>query len=148
MTSEIVRIRRRNTVLAALEAMRQAQPGLSLTSVRVFLYVAENPGISVSELSQVCQVTDATASRVARGLAGPDIDHPLAPSLDLVDFVSDERDPRQRSLRVSARGEVLVARIDKMIRAQSLIAIPHHEDAVRITSDETSAIPVQLSFQT
>lgn len=127
MTSDVVRIRRRNTVLAALEVLRKLHPGLSLTSVRAFLYVAENPGINVSELADVCQMTEATASRVARGLAGPDIDRPLPPSLGLLDYLSSARDPRQRRLRVSEHGLALTARIDQLIWAQTPIE-PRAED--------------------
>jgi DNA-binding MarR family transcriptional regulator len=118
MTFDIVRIRRGNSVLAALEALRKQHTGLSLTSVRAFLYVAENPDINVAELAKVCQMTDATASRVARSLASPDIERPLPPSLGLLDFDSNTNDPRQRRLRLSERGMALARRIDQLILAQ------------------------------
>lgn len=118
MTCDVIRNRRRNTVLAALEVLRRLHPSLSLTSVRAFLYVAENPGINVTDLALACQMTDATASRVARSLAGPDIERPLPPSLGLVDFLSDTHDPRQRMLKVSDRGLALVVWIDQLIEAQ------------------------------
>lgn len=118
MTCDVVRIRRRNTVLAALEVLRRLHPSLSLTGVRVFLYVAENPGINVADLAQACQMTDATASRVARSLAGRNIERPLPPSLGLLEILSDAHDPRQRRLRVSGRGLALARRIDQLIGAK------------------------------
>ncbi|WP_029912695.1 hypothetical protein [Caulobacter sp. UNC358MFTsu5.1] len=122
MTAEVVRIRRRDAVLAALETFRRIHPAISLTSVRAFLYVAENPGINVTELGLACGLTDAGASRVARALAGPRIDRPLPPSLDLLDCVVGVEDPRERRLWLSPRGQALAARIEQLIAAQTPIA--------------------------
>lgn len=124
MTAEVVRIRRRDAVLAALETFRRIHPAISLTSVRAFLYVAENPGINVTELGLACGLTDAGASRVARALAGPKIDRPLPPSLDLLDCVVSADDPRERLLRLTPRGMALVERIEQLIAAQTPIALP------------------------
>jgi DNA-binding MarR family transcriptional regulator len=124
MTAEVVRIRRRDAVLAALESFRRIHPAISLTSVRAFLYVAENPGINVTELALACGLTDAGASRVARALAGPAIDRPLPPSLDLLDCVVGAVDPRERLLRLSPRGQALVERIEQLIAAQTPIVLP------------------------
>jgi DNA-binding MarR family transcriptional regulator len=124
MTTERVRIRRRDTVLAALESFREFHPAISLTSVRVFLYVAENPGINVTELALACGLTDAGASRVARALAGPAIDRPLPPSLGLLTCEVSGVDPRERLLRLSPRGQVLVERIEQLIAAPAPIALP------------------------
>ena len=123
MTAEVVRIRRRDAVLAALESFRRIYPPISLTSVRAFLYVAENPGINVTELALACGLTDAGASRVARALAGRDIERPLPPSLDLLDCVTSPVDPRERLLRLSSRGQALAARIEQLIAAQTPIAL-------------------------
>ncbi len=123
MTAEVVRIRRRDAVLAALESFRKICPTISLTSVRAFLYVAENPGINVSELALACGLTDAGASRVARALAGRGIERPLPPSLDLLDCVTSAVDPRERLLWLSPRGQALAARIEHLIAAQTPIAL-------------------------
>jgi DNA-binding MarR family transcriptional regulator len=123
MTAEVVRIRRRDAVLAALESFRKIYPPISLTSVRAFLYVAENPGINVTELAVACGLTDAGASRVARALAGPHIERPLPPSLDLLDCVTSAVDPRERLLWLSPRGLALAARIEQLIAAQTPIAL-------------------------
>lgn len=129
MTAEVVRIRRRDTVLAALESFRRVHPAISLTSVRAFLYVAENPGINVTELALACGLTDAGASRVARALAGPAIDRPLPPSLDLLDCQVSAVDPRERLLRLSPRGQALAERIEQLIAAHAPIAQPACEPA-------------------
>ena len=123
MTADVVRIRRRDVVLAALEAFRRIHRPISLTSVRAFLYVAENPGINITELALACGLTDAGASRVARSMAGRDIDHPLPPSLGLLDFETGAADPRERLLRMSERGQALAAQIDLLIAARTPIAV-------------------------
>jgi DNA-binding MarR family transcriptional regulator len=135
MTAEVVRIRRRDTVLAALESFRRVHPAISLTSVRAFLYVAENPGINVTELALACGLTDAGASRVARALAGPAIDRPLPPSLDLLDCQVSAIDPRERLLRLSPRGQALAERIEQLIAAHAPIAQPASEPAPEINSE-------------
>jgi DNA-binding MarR family transcriptional regulator len=125
MTAELVRIRRRDAVLATLEAFRRIYPPISLTSVRAFLYVAENPGINVSELALACGLTDAGASRVARGLAGRGVERPLPPSLGLLDCVTSLDDPRERVLRPSAHGQALIERIELLIAAHTPIVLAH-----------------------
>jgi DNA-binding MarR family transcriptional regulator len=119
MTAEGLRIRRRDALLVALEAFRRIYPPISLTSVRVFLYVAENPGINISALARASDLTEASASRVARALAGRGIEKPLPPSLGLLDSVTSPIDPRERLLRLTERGQALVARIELLIAAHT-----------------------------
>jgi DNA-binding MarR family transcriptional regulator len=123
MTAQAARVHRRDGVLAALEMFRRIYPPISLTSVRVFLYVAENPGINVSALAQACGLTEAGASRVARALAGRGIERPLPPSLGLLDSVTSPVDPRERLLGLSERGRALVARIELLIAAHTPIVL-------------------------
>ena len=42
-------MRRRNTVLEALERMRKIEPQLNLMHVLTFLYICENEGLNVSD---------------------------------------------------------------------------------------------------
>lgn len=123
MTPGAVRVHRRDAVLAALEAFRRIYPPISLTSVRVFLYVADNPGINVSALAQACGLTEAGASRVARALAGRGIERPLPPSLGLLDSVTSPFDPRERLLGLTERGRALIARIELLIAAHTPIML-------------------------
>lgn len=124
MTAGAVRIHRRDAVLAALEAFRRIYPQISLTSVRIFLYVADNPGINVSELARACGLTDAGASRVARALAGRGIERPLPPSLGLLDSTTSPLDPRERLLGLTERGRALVAHVELLIAAHTPIVLP------------------------
>jgi DNA-binding MarR family transcriptional regulator len=123
MTAEAVRVHRRDAVLAALEMFRRIYPPISLTSVRVFLYVADNPGIKVSALAQACGLTEAGASRVARALAGRGVERPLPPSLGLLDSMTNPVDPRERLLGLTERGRALVARIELLVAAHAPIVV-------------------------
>jgi DNA-binding MarR family transcriptional regulator len=131
---------RRDAVLAALETFRRIHPSISLTSVRVFLYVADNPGINVTALAQACGLTEAGASRVARALAGRGIERPLPPSLGLLDSVTSPIDPRERLLGLTERGRALVARIELLIAAHTPIT-PSTDPVVR--SDRGAAPAAQ-----
>ena len=57
--------RRRNAVLQSLELFRAVHPSVSLTHVVAYFYVAENEGLSITELSDALSTTIATASRTA-----------------------------------------------------------------------------------
>lgn len=129
---------RRDAVLAALETFRRIHPPISLTSVRVFLYVADNPGINVTTLAQACGLTEAGASRVARTLAGRGIARPLPPSLGLLDSVTSPVDPRERLLGLTERGRALVARIELLIAAHTPIT-PSIAPVVRSDRDSGPA---------
>jgi DNA-binding MarR family transcriptional regulator len=143
MTAEVVRIRRRDAVLASLESFRRICPSISLTSVRAFLYVAENPGINVSELALACGLTEAGASRVARALAGRHIERPLPPSLDLLDCVTSSIDPRERLLQLSPRGQALAARIELLIAAHTPI-VRRADPAAHEPSSEVEIEPAPV----
>lgn len=104
-----------NTVLAALELADRAYPGLSMGAFRALLYIAENPGLSTSELAELCGVTLATASRTVRALAGPDIPHSLPPSLGLVRLGRVGSDRRLVTVELSDAGRGLCRRFDQLI---------------------------------
>lgn len=60
--------RRRNTLLASLVLIRRLAPGITVSEILAFLYVAENPGVRVKELAALMETTAATASRASRAL--------------------------------------------------------------------------------
>lgn len=113
--SERMPERRFNTVLAVLELLDRAYPGLSMGASRALLYVAENPGLSTSELAELCGVTLATASRTVRALAGPDIPHSLPPSLGLVRLGRLGDDRRLVTVELSEVGKAFCRRLDQLI---------------------------------
>ncbi len=80
-----------------------------------FLYIAENPGINIVELSQICGFNMPTASRVARALGPEGVEGSLPPYLGLVDVFLNPHDPRGRMLSVSEAGRALCAELDEII---------------------------------
>ncbi len=65
------RKRQRSTPLEVLELFREWDPDVSLKAACAFLYVAENEGISISELAFLLRTSLSTATRVVAALGGP-----------------------------------------------------------------------------
>ena len=113
--------RRRNVVLDTMERLRAYGDGMTFNAMLVFMYVAENEGINVSELAQICRLTEATASRSARALASPDSPGAMPPSLGLIELRQDPYDGRGRLLYLTALGRKLREKIDESIRGGQTI---------------------------
>ena len=114
--------RRRNAVLQAVELLRRLDPAINISQVRAFLYICENEGLSVSELSELLAMTRATGSRVVHSIAR---DAPGdAAQLGLVDLAPSERGEPLKSIRLTAAGRVLRDRIDAIIAQGDPIAGP------------------------
>jgi DNA-binding MarR family transcriptional regulator len=96
--------RQRNSLLQALEFFRDLHPGLVVADLVAFLYICENEGLNITELSQLGRFTGATASRRARALAGPDTPSPRPPSLGLVRIFEGGDDARARQIFLTDKG--------------------------------------------
>lgn len=117
-------VRRRNTVLAALERFRTGSQGpVNLTQVMAFLYVCENQGLSVSELALLLRTTTATASRTIAALSDGD----SATCLGLVSSRVNERHAQGRIVTLTSKGASLCEAIDRLIEE----SIPIGESLVR-----------------
>jgi DNA-binding MarR family transcriptional regulator len=116
-----VRTRKRNAVLEAVVHLRRGAPSINLTAVMAFFYVAENPGINMVELAEVCGITVPTASRVARALGRADAEGSLPPHYGLLEITNNPRDPRGRILRLSSDGKRLCEQIEGIISQASPI---------------------------
>ncbi|MBX7250048.1 MAG: MarR family winged helix-turn-helix transcriptional regulator [Caulobacteraceae bacterium] len=114
--TEPATMRRRNAGLDIMERLRAQGDGMTFNAMLVFMYVAENEGINVSDLARVCRVTEATASRSARALAAPGVQGALPPSLGLLELRPDPYDGRGRLLFLSATGRKLRDVIDQTIK--------------------------------
>ena len=109
-------MRRRNTGLDIMERLRAQGEGMTFNAMLVFMYVAENEGINVSDLARICRMTEATASRSARAQAAPGVPGGLPPSLGLLELHPDPHDGRGRLLYLSEKGRKLRDSIDGVIR--------------------------------
>ena len=96
--------------------MRAQGDGMTFNAMLVWMYVAENEGINVTDLARLCRVTEATASRSARALAAPGTTGALPPSLGLLELRPDPYDGRGRLLYLTATGRKLRDTIDASIR--------------------------------
>ena len=116
--------RRRSAVLSALEQVRTLHPGVNLTQMLAWLYIAENEGLSVTELSLALGTTVATASRTVRVLYGEGHSEALGPSVGLVEPRRNPSIPHARLLYLTPKGEQLRHRIDELIMAGVPIFAP------------------------
>lgn len=96
-----------------MEMIRQVVADANSTQILAFLYICENEGLNVSELTQLLQTTNATASRTASSLENGVRD---AGGPGLVVSAPGERHAHSRVLRLSPRGRALRDRIDGLIR--------------------------------
>lgn len=110
------RRRRRNTVLAALEAFRQNDQGVTVSAVVCFLYVCENEGASITELASIAGLRLATASRVLHALAPRGAPRSRSPYAGLVEVRSEGPNRKSRTLFLTSEGRRLREHIDGLIR--------------------------------
>lgn len=87
----------------------------------VFLYVAENGGVRVKELSELMGTSAATASRAARALVSVGDPGALPPSLGWLVMSSNDREKVSRHLYLTPLGEEVGARLDTLIARAQLI---------------------------
>ena len=115
-------VRRRNSFLEATLYLRSLHPEITLNGISAFLYVADNPGINIVELSQICGFNMPTASRVARALGPEGVEGSLPPFLGLVDVFLNPDDPRGRVLSISDHGREVCSKLDTIIQAANPIS--------------------------
>lgn len=114
--------RRRNAGLDIMERLRAQGEGMTFNAMLVFMYVAENEGVNVTDLARMCRMTEATASRSARALASPGTQAALPPSFGLLELRQDPYDGRGRMLYLTTAGKRLAGEIDTTIRSAVTIA--------------------------
>ncbi|HYC05259.1 MAG TPA: MarR family transcriptional regulator [Azospirillaceae bacterium] len=116
MTAETPQPRRgqRSLPLDLMEELRRLDEDMSLKEAAALLYVAENEGLSLSELRWVMRVTPSTVSRVVArlsdGLNG-------RPGLGLLEVGPWPSDARVRCVRLSAEARQLLGRVWRRARA-------------------------------
>jgi DNA-binding MarR family transcriptional regulator len=89
---------------------------MSLSHVVVFLYIAENQGLNVTELADICRTTTATASRTARSLMEEGAMDALPPYFGLVEAHPNPQDSKGRVLFLTDTGRRLRDEMDEIIR--------------------------------
>ena len=117
-------IRRRDSLLEAIETFRAAHPAISTVHVLAFLYICENEGLNVSELAELCRTTCATASRTAHALgrAQKAVGGGLTPPL--VEIRPNPKNPKGRVIFLTAAGGRLRDQLDALIADAAPIRPP------------------------
>jgi DNA-binding MarR family transcriptional regulator len=97
-----------------LEKLREADRGMDMGTALVLLYVAQYPGITVSELQRLADLDKSAASRhvliltekgdVARGRKG----------MGLVEYYPDPQDARVKHVKLTAKGQALASGLLKI----------------------------------
>lgn len=113
--------RRRNSLLACMVTLRRRAPDITLSEMLAFLYVAENPGIRVKELSHLMETTSATASRASRALLSAGDNAALPPGRGWLLMALNDREAKSRHLYLTDEGRGLAARLNELIGASRLI---------------------------
>ena len=117
-------MRRRNTILAAIELFRNRTPDLWVNNLVTFLYASENEGLNVKELASVCRLSEATASRSIRSFAASNAPGALKPALGLVELIENPADGRGRLVFLTEEGRRVAAELDKLILEARTISQP------------------------
>jgi DNA-binding MarR family transcriptional regulator len=106
-----------NTLSASVRLLREAYPGFTLRQALGFLYVCENEGLSLHELSVVSRVRKQTLSRAMKALAEG------APHGVLLEMRTDPADRRLVLLYLTDAGRRLRADIDAEILARRPVRV-------------------------
>lgn len=104
-------------MLSALERLRLAAPGLNMLQAVALLYIAENPGISFSDLAAASGAPLSTISRAARALLSAQCPDAIEPGYGLVEMSSHPHSSRLKQLRLSGPGIELINRLNDDIAA-------------------------------
>jgi DNA-binding MarR family transcriptional regulator len=107
--------RRRDTILAAIEAFREENLPRSLTGLMLFLYICENEGLTVSELAHVAHVHVAMAARIVKTMAGQTHETPLSPERVIFELRGSPEDKRLKLIHLTPRGRAIRDRLDRLI---------------------------------
>ncbi len=117
-------IRRRDSLLEALETFRSVHPAISTIHVLAFLYICENEGLNVSELADLCQTTCATASRTAHALGRSQKGSNGAVTPPLVEIRPNPRNPKGRVIFLTPAGARICDQLDGLIASRVPIRPP------------------------
>jgi DNA-binding MarR family transcriptional regulator len=128
--------RKRNAVLQSLELFRAVYPNVNIMQVLAFFYVAENEGLSITELGAALGTTIATASRTARALYEEGRPAALPPSLGLIASQYHPDIANARPLHLTESGIALRDRIEAVIR----LAAPIVANAAGLAESEAIGV--------
>jgi hypothetical protein len=112
-------VRRRDALLEGLELFRDLYPGITLGNMIAFLYVCENEGLTILDLSQVSGFYLATASRTIRAFSEPGAVGAMPPALGLVRLAQTDYG---KSIRLTDAGRRFRDQLEQVIAGATPIA--------------------------
>lgn len=114
MSGEVLR-REASSLMRMLRHLRGRHRGFTTTELMTLLAVAENEGVTVNGLGQLCGFTTATASRTSRGLAPADMPGALSPCRGLLVLMRGPHENRNRHLFLTPSGRALCEDMDRIL---------------------------------
>lgn len=116
-------LREASSLMRMLRHLRGQCGGFTTTELMTLLAVAENEGVTVNGLGQLCGFTTATASRTARGLAPATMPGALAPYRGLLVLMRGPHENRSRHVFLTPKGAALCRDMDRILIQQPGVAI-------------------------
>jgi len=107
MTADLMNAPHRSTLLEALEILQDLVPEISLKAACAFLYVADNEGLCIGELTPLLRATHPTSSRIVGVLAEPGRQGAL------VEVRPSLHDGRVKTVHLTERGRAVITRINQ-----------------------------------
>ena len=115
-------MRRRNSLLEGIETLRRVYPEINVNNIVLFLYVCENEGLSLSELSKAAGYNMATTSRALRAMGEEDAPGTLGPRLGWIRLLTGIH-RGSKAILLTTRGRDLRRQIDAIITEAVTIAM-------------------------
>lgn len=103
---------------SALSEVERLAPGLSLGQLIMFLHIARQEGVRMTDLSDLCGRSDTAVSRGVRAMAVADDPGTLAPAYGLVELLRGV-DGRSRHLALTQAGVELARRLAAVLCADA-----------------------------
>ncbi|HLZ74086.1 hypothetical protein [Phenylobacterium sp.] len=107
--------------MQAILLLREWDQGVGVFHIMAFLYVCENEGLNVQELTDISGMSQSSASRCLRELGMLETDSPRS----LLRAHANPRDGRSYVIRLTPCGRQLRDRLDAVIRkAEPIVPDP------------------------
>jgi len=102
-----------NLSLSILEGFREIDPEIPIQTAAMLLLVAINPGITMKEMGERLEISQASCSRNVAALSRK---HRLEkPGYNLVRAVEDPAERRRKIVKLTPRGREVIAKLSERV---------------------------------